>query len=179
MGLILPTKDMQPTLEIFYGCLILGEGCYWHLDRSQGCWLLNILECTGHPPPSQQPKLPAKLSAVSRFEKFWSINPIVLFTQFLSYIVGSLFIYLALFGCPTVHGAPQPGIRSDPQLWCNPQLQQRWIPSPLRQAADGTLIPAAPRMLPIPLCHSRSSPLLHFLITRGQRHRELRTLIWV
>ena len=52
---------------------------------------------------------------------------------------------LFVFGLPTAYGIPRPGIRSEPQLWPTPQLQQHQILNPLCQARDRTYVPALQR----------------------------------
>ena len=65
--------------------------------------------------------------------------------------------FLVIFGCLMAYGAPEPGIRYEPQAPPKPKLQQHQIPNPLCQAGDRTLIPVAPKTLPILLHHSRNS----------------------
>ena len=78
-----------------------------------------------------------------------------------------IYIYIFFpvnFGCPVAYGAPGPGITSEPQSRPKTHLWQRQIPNPLCLAGNRTHIPAAPKMLPIPLCHSGSSCIFFLYI---------------
>ena len=56
----------------------------------------------------------------------------------------SLFIFSSFFVCPTAHGIPGLGIRSEPQVGPMLQLWQCWILKPVCQARDQICIPGVP-----------------------------------
>ena len=67
------------------------------------------------------------------------------------------FLFFCHFWPPTAYGAPEPGIRLEPQSWPKPQLWQCQIPDPLCRSRDWTHVLATSKTLPIPLRHSGSS----------------------
>ena len=48
----------------------------------------------------------------------------------------SLSFFLSFFGCPMAYGIPRRGIKSQPDLWPRPHLQQCWILNPLTGLAE-------------------------------------------
>ena len=80
------------------------------------------------------------------------------------------FFFFPLFGHPAAYGVPGPGTRYEPQSQPKPQLWQCWILNPLCQARDWTCVPHTPKMLPIPLHHSRNSCFCFLLITYLQQY---------
>lgn len=52
------------------------------------------------------------------------------------------YLFLTFFGCPEAYGVPRPGIRSEPQSWPKPQLQQGTEPT--YQHSQEAANPSAP-----------------------------------